>query len=59
MGIAETFKLEKPAAGLAFDDWTDEYIVAWLHDSLDLAGEGDPTFEAVHAELKRRGLKLY
>jgi len=34
-------------------------IVAWLHDSLDLAGEGDPTFEAVHAEMKRRGLKLY
>ena len=58
MGIAETFKLEMQADGIAFDDWTDEYIVAWLRDSLDLAGEGDPTFEAVLAEMKRRGLKL-
>jgi len=58
MGIAETFKLEMQADGIAFDDWTDEYIVAWLRDSLDLAGEGDPTVEAVPAEMKRRGLKL-
>jgi len=59
MGFMEMFNLEKPAAGLAFDEWTDEYIIAWLHDSLDLAGEGDPSFEAVRAEMKRRGLKLY
>ena len=47
------------ADGIAFDEWTDEYVIAWLRDSLDLAGGNDPTFEAVHAEMKRRGLKLY
>ena len=58
MGIAETFKLETQADGIGFDEWTDDYIVAWLHDSLDLADSNDATFEAVHAEMKRRGLKL-
>jgi len=59
MGIAETFKLEMQADGIAFDERTDEFILGWLRDSLDLAGEGDETFEAVHAEMKRRGLKLH
>jgi len=59
MGIAEMFKLEMQADSIGFDEWTDDYIVAWMHDSLDLAGCNDPTFEAVRAEMKRRGLKLY
>jgi len=59
MGIAEMFNLEKPAAGLAFDEWTDDEIVDWIRDSVDLADGNDPTFEAVRAEMNRRGLKLY
>jgi len=59
MGFVEMFNLEKPAAGLAFDEWTDDDILAWMRDSLDLAYNNDPTYVAVHAEMKRRGLKLY
>jgi len=59
MGIAETFKLEMQADGIGFDEWTDEYIAAWMLASPDLADSNDPTFEAVRAEVKRRGLKLY
>jgi len=38
--------------------WSNEAIIGWLRDSLDLAG-CDEMWDKVHAEMERRGLKLY
>ena len=43
--------------GGPFAGWSNADIINWLLNSIDLA-ECDTMWERVHAEMKRRGLKL-
>jgi hypothetical protein len=60
--VAAALKIVEPEfddgdGGGPFAGWSNADIINWLLNSIDLA-EGDTMWERVHAEMKRRGLKL-